>query len=142
MTEDDTPLSSLVGEVSAALAEIVEILQRGKDCNEEVAATLAEISEAMSAGGSAKAIADAIRALRLDARQEAPQVKVENKINVSPTPIESHNHITVQPAPAAQPVVQVIERAPSRDFEISGITYDSLSRITGAKVRAITKQAA
>lgn len=133
------PLELLLAEVSAALADALDLLRQKKDATEEVAASLSELVAALQehASSGPAAIAAALRELRLEAPQvhvtnkvDVPQTLVENHIDVQPTPIENHNHITVQPP----------EAAPPREFEINNVNYDNLGRITSARIRSVPKR--
>lgn len=126
----------LLAEISAALAETLELSRQKTGATEEVSASLSELVDAIQSHAKAdpSVIADAIKSLRF----EAPKTTVENTVNVQPTPIENrievqpaavenHNHITVQPHPVERPA----------EFEISGVLYDNQSRITGARIRVV-----
>ena len=91
--------------------------------------------EAMRSGSDASQISEAIKSLRSD----APQVTVQNEINVSPTPIE--NHITVQPAEVHQsaPIIHILDRPEPRSFQIKSIEYDNRGRMTGAVFQPLSK---
>lgn len=110
-------LDTLMNEISAALADVVQAMQAGQESQSEIATSLVELVQLMEARKTATPITelvDAIKAIRIT----APDVTV----NVSPTPINM-----------AAPVVQVIERATPGEYEMR-FTYDHLDRLQTARL--------
>lgn len=100
---------ALLGELSAALSDIVAALER-RDGNDEIASALSDLVVAIEKrdGGHAELI-EAIRSIRMPEVNVAPQinvqptpVRVENKVSVSPTPITVEAIIPPAPAPIVQ----------------------------------------
>lgn len=115
---------ALMSELSGALADIVVAMQAKKDGTDEISATLVDLVsaiESQSAGKSIESIAQAIKAIRI----EAPPVTV----NVSPTPIQN----IVQPA-----TVQILERVQPGDYRLT-VKYDNHDRITEALIGRVLK---
>lgn len=124
--QETTELKALVAELSSALADMVVALQDGRGPAEEISTTLVEMLQAMrdrKPDVDTAAVLAALKTLRIT----APEVKVHNEINVSPTPI--HNNL---PAP----VVQFIEREKADEFELT-VKYDNFDRITNAVIKRL-----
>lgn len=101
---------TLMGELSSALADMVEAMQNKQAGTDEISATLVSMLEAIEAknkGRPMDEVVAAIKGLRLQAS--------EITVNVSPTPI------TIQP-PATS----------FSDFELK-CTYDNYDRLTSAR---------
>lgn len=118
-------LKNLVAELSGALADMVVAMQDRVGPTEEISTTLVEMLQAMKdrkPDVDVAAITAAVKAIRI------PQavVKVENHVQVEPTPI--HNNL---PAP----VVQFIEQR-TDGFELS-VKYDNFDRITTARLTRV-----
>lgn len=114
MTDKAQAFETLLNELSAALADVVDTMKAGQDSGNEVAAALADIVELLESRKSDTAIPDLIEAVKA-IRIQAPAVTV----NVSPTPL------------TITPVVQVIERAKAGAFEMR-FTYDRDDRLQTA----------
>lgn len=110
-------LDSLMNEISAALADVVQAMQAGQESQSEIATSLVELVQLMEARKTATPITDLVDAIKA-IRITAPDVTV----NVSPTPINM-----------AAPVVQVIERVTPGAYEMT-FTYDSLDRLETARL--------
>jgi len=125
-------LEGLINEMSAAMAELVEAVQGGGASAAEISTTLVEMLELLAkrqdpVPQDLSVIADAIAGLQI--KVGAPQVTVQNTVDVSPTPIENIIHV-------APPAVQIVsgERVPV-DYDMS-VEYDMHNRITKARLVA------
>lgn len=114
MSDKAQAFETLLNELSAALADVVDTMKARQDSGNEVAAALADIVELLESRKSDTAIPDLIEAVKA-IRIQAPAVTV----NVSPTPL------------TITPVVQVIERAKAGAFEMR-FTYDRDDRLQTA----------
>ena len=119
---------SLLSEISAGLAEIVEAFSTRQTSADEMASALADIAGAIEAY-KAQPLTELIAAVK-SIRITAPAVTVKNEVNVNPTPI--HNNL---PAP----VVQIIERVQPGDYRLT-VKYDNHDRITEALISKITQK--
>ena len=114
MSDKAQAFETLLNELSAALADVVDTMKAGQDSDNEVAAALADIVQLLESRKPDTAIPDlidAVKAIRIQAS--------EVTVNVSPTPL------------TITPVVQVIERAKAGAFEMR-FTYDRDDRLQTA----------
>lgn len=114
---------SLIDELSATLADVVDSMKSGHDSLSEIGTTLVDVLEVLQARKPSdfSPLVSALRDLRINV--QAPSVAV----NVSPTPIQN----IIQPA-----TVQIIERVEPGDYRLT-VKYDQMNRITEALVSRV-----
>ena len=114
MNDKAQAFETLLNELSAALADVVDTMKAGQDSSNEIAAALADMVELLEKRKPDTAVADLIEAVKA-IRIQAPAV------NVSPTPI------------TVTPVVEIIERVSPGAYEMT-FTYDRHDRLETARL--------
>lgn len=116
MTDKAQAFETLLNELSAALADVVDTMKTGQDQGNEIAAALADIVGLLESRKPDTAIPDLIEAVKA-IRITAPDVNV----TVSPTPV------------TVTPVVQILERVKPGAYEMT-FTYDRHDRLETARL--------
>ena len=116
MTDKAQAFETLLNELSAALADVVDTMKTGQDSSNEIAAALADIVGLLESRKPDTAIPDLIEAVKA-IRITAPDVNV----TVSPTPV------------TVTPVVQILERVKPGAYEMT-FTYDRHDRLETARL--------
>ena len=116
MTDKAQAFETLLNELSAALADVVDTMKAGQDSGNEIAAALADIVGLLESRKPDTAIPDLIEAVKA-IRITAPDVNV----TVSPTPV------------TVTPVVQILERVKPGAYEMT-FTYDRHDRLETARL--------
>ena len=116
MTDKAQAFETLLNELSAALADVVDTMKTGQDSGNEIAAALADIVGLLESRKPDTAIPDLIEAVKA-IRITAPDVNV----TVSPTPV------------TVTPVVQILERVKPGAYEMT-FTYDRHDRLETARL--------
>jgi hypothetical protein len=116
VTDKAQAFETLLNELSAALADVVDTMKTGQDQGNEIAAALADIVGLLESRKPDTAIPDLIEAVKA-IRITAPDVNV----TVSPTPV------------TVTPVVQILERVKPGAYEMT-FTYDRHDRLETARL--------
>ncbi len=116
MTDKAQAFETLLNELSAALADVVDTMKTGQDSGNEIAAALADIVGLLESRKPDTEIPDLIEAVKA-IRITAPDVNV----TVSPTPV------------TVTPVVQILERVKPGAYEMT-FTYDRHDRLETARL--------
>lgn len=117
---------SLLGEVSAGLAEIVESFSTRQTSADEMASALADIHSAIE-NHKAQPLTELVAAIQ-SLRIQAPAVTVTNQ--VQPTPIQNH---------MPQPLVQILERVQPREYKVHSVVYDNHDRLQSAVISPVER---
>lgn len=117
----------LLNEMSGGLADLVQTMKdrSGDGAMEEVSSTLVEMLAVMQKARTSVDLSEVVAAIKA-IRMTAPSVQV-----AAPDVHVTHE-VTVQPAQ-----VQILERAPPREFSIHSLTYDRLGRLESGVISPV-----